>query len=84
MSFDLPALTEPAIEAAAEAAWATFHDLLRQSNPRMPPRRSWSQEDLPVRALYRGMVVAAHAALTAFAAKSASDGSAAASTGGSP
>lgn len=60
-------LTPEAIEAAAEAGWAKFHEVLRLSNPGMPPKRPWEREDDPVRAIYRAMVVAAHAALTAFA-----------------
>lgn len=53
------------LEAAAEAAWSTFHDLLRLHNPGMPPKLPWKKEHKHVRALYRGMVQAAHAAVVA-------------------
>lgn len=53
------------LEAAAEAAWSTFHDLLRLHNPGMPPKRPWKKEERKVRSLYRGMVQAAHAAVVA-------------------
>jgi hypothetical protein len=53
------------LEAAAEAAWSTFHDLLRLSNPGMPLKQPWKKEHEKVRSLYRGMVQAAHAAVVA-------------------
>ncbi|MEN5084285.1 hypothetical protein ABE438_17530 [Bosea sp. TWI1241] len=58
------------LEAAAEAAWSTFHDLLRQSNPGFPPKQPWRTEQAKVKALYRRMVLAAHAAIVAASAAS--------------